>query len=133
MPQIIDVFEENDIAEVGDVHTLGAVYWSFPADNRQGFETDISAAVASSYTVESQREQVAKFAAWSGFEVINEVALQFDLSLGLDDQQRGRLSGKAYREMARLGEPDTTGKGRATDERRRQNILWSAFHGRANS
>lgn len=92
LPQIIDVFEEMDIAEVGDVHTLGAIYWSFPADGRQGFEADISAAAASSYTVESQRGQVAKFAAWSGLEVVNEVALQFDLSLGLDDQQRGRLT-----------------------------------------
>lgn len=92
LPQIIDVFEEMDIAEVGGVQTVGAVYWSFPSDNRKGFEADINAAAASSYTVESQREQVAKFAAWSGFEVINEVALQFDPTLGLDDKQRGRLT-----------------------------------------
>jgi len=74
-----------DIAEVGDVRTVGAVYWSFPAEERQGLCSDIAVAAASSYTVERQREQIAKLANWCRFEVRCEVALQFDPWLGLSD------------------------------------------------
>ncbi|KJV37679.1 hypothetical protein [Brevundimonas sp. KM4] len=92
MPQIVEVFEEMDIAEVSDVRTVGAVYWSFPAAQRQGLCDDINLAAASSYTVERQREQIAKLATWCCFEVRCEVAVQFDPWLGLSDDERGRLA-----------------------------------------
>lgn len=92
MPQIIDVFEERDISEVGDVRSVGAVYWSFPAEARRELCEEISVAAASSYTVERQREQIAKLVSWCRFEVRDEVALQFDPWLGLADDERVRLT-----------------------------------------
>lgn len=92
VPHVHDVFEENDIGDIGGVRRIGAIYWSFPADGRPGLSDDIRVASALSYTVARQREQVAKLAAWTGFEVAAEVAVQFDLSLGLEANERARLA-----------------------------------------
>lgn len=93
LTQHYDLYEETDAIEVAGVYSVGAIYWTFPAEGGRGngFAESVTDAEAISYTIARQREQVAKLVSWTGYEITGEIALQFDHYLGLDARDRMRL------------------------------------------
>lgn len=93
-----------DIAEVGDVGRIGAIYWTFPPPDGRTLGAEFYEAVTQSFSIERQREQVHKQAAWAGFDIGTEIAIQFDHDLGLLELERQRL--KDFLTVAETGAVD---------------------------